>query len=85
MEKKNREELSKEVEEFARRWQKLLEDDGEKRMSALYEQLQVRLEAINSDLQVSEEELQKFHAVITVFDLHSKDSKDESEEDGKKI
>ena len=48
MEKKNREELSKEVEEFARRWQKLLEDDGEKRMSALYEQLQVRLEAINS-------------------------------------
>ena len=85
MEKKNREELSKEVEEFARRWQKLLEDDGEKRMSALYEQLQVRLEAINSDLgslQVSEEELQKFHAVITGFDLHSKD---ESEEDGKKI
>ena len=79
MEKKNRENLVKEVEEFSGRWQKLLDEDEEKRMSALYEQLHARLEAINSDLgslQVSEEELHKFHAVITVFDVHSKDSKE---------
>ena len=36
-------------------------------------------------LQVTEEELLKFKAVITVFDVVSKASKDESEEDGKKI
>ena len=63
IEKKKRDDIAKEVEEFARHWQKLVEDDGEKRMAALYEQLQVSLEAINTDLsslQVSEEELQKF-------------------------
>ena len=63
IEKKKRDDIAKEVEDFARRWQKLVEDDGEKRMAALYEQLQVSLEAINTDLsslQVSEEELQKF-------------------------
>ena len=63
IEKKKRDDIAKEVEEFVRRWQKLVEDDGEKRMAALYEQLQVSLEAINTDLsslQVSEEELQKF-------------------------
>ena len=63
IEKKKRDDLVNEVEEFANRWKKLVEDDGEKRMGALYEQLQVRLEAINTDLsllQVSEEELQKF-------------------------
>ena len=54
-------------------------------MGALYEQLQVSLEAINADLgslQVSEKELKKFKAVITVLDV---DFKDESEEDEKKI
>ena len=85
MEKKDREDLFKEVEEFSGQWQKLLEEDGEKRMGALYEQLQVSLEAINADfgsLQVTEEELKKFKAVITVLDV---DFKDESEEDENKI
>ena len=61
-EKEKREELKKQVEEFTRALQKQLEEEGEKRMSALYEQLQDKLEAINTDLgslQVTEEELQK--------------------------
>lgn len=71
---KKRDDLVNEVEEFANRWKKLVEDDGEKRMGALYEQLQVRLEAINTDLsllQVSEEELQKFVSLTRSYSHQS--------------
>merc|ERR1712050_633971 len=81
-EKEKREELKKQVEEFTRALQKQLEEEGEKRMSALYEQLQDRLEAINTDLgslQVTEEELQKLDAVIQVLE---KKSKEDAVEDG---
>ena len=62
-EKEKREELTKQVEEFARLLEKQLEEESGKRMTALYEQLQDRLETINTNLgslQVDEEELRKF-------------------------
>ena len=63
LEKNSRENLIREVQDFSRSWEKLLVEEGESKMAALYEQLQERLELIQTDLssvQDSEEALQKF-------------------------
>ena len=61
-EKTRRNEAIQQVQKFATFWEKVLQEESEKKISGLYEKLQERMETIQGDLssaQKSEEQIQK--------------------------
>ena len=85
-EKTRRNAAIQKVQKFSSVWQKLLEEESEKKMTDLYEKLQQTLEAVNTDLsvlEISEEELQKVVSLpksphpsfLYLYDLRNPSSK----------